>query len=256
MNTLELKRPIVFFDLETTGLDIVKDRIVEIALLKVYPDGMEESFHTLVNPEMTISAESTAIHGITNEAVADKPTFFEVGKRVAAFIENCDLGGYNCLRFDIPVLAEELQRVGIPVDFSTRKVVDAQIIYYKREPRTLTAAYQYYTNQSLEGAHAADVDTRATYEVLKGQLEMYDDLPRDVDALHEYTKQQNFVDLGGRLVYGRDNVPCFNFGKYKGKPVADVLRRDPGYFGWMMNGDFPRDTKMHLQKIMISISDK
>lgn len=253
MPKLDLKRPIVFFDLETTGLDIAKDRIVEIALLKVYPDGMEETFHTLVNPGMPIPETSSALHGITDDMVADKPSFSDVGKKVASFIENCDLGGYNCNRFDVPLLAEELQRVGIPVDFSSRKVVDVQVIYYKKEPRTLTAAYKYYVNKELEGAHSADVDTRATYEVLLGQLEMYDDVPNDVEALDTYTKQSDNVDLGGRMVYDTNGVPCFNFGKYKGMPVEEVLIRDWGYFDWMMRGDFPMDTKMHLQKIAIKI---
>ncbi len=256
MSQLQLKRPIVFFDLETTGLDVVKDRIVEIALLKVHPDGTEETLHTLVNPGMPIPQTSTAVHGISDADVADKPTFEEVGKRVVAFIENCDLGGYNCNRFDVPLLAEELQRVGIPVDFSRRKVVDVQVIYYKQEPRTLTAAYQYYANKPLDGAHSADVDTMATYEVLKGQLKMYSDLPSDVESLSDYTKQMDTVDLGGRMVYDESGTPCFNFGKYKGQPVVEVLRKDPGYFGWMMNGEFPRDTKMHLQKLMIEAERK
>lgn len=251
MPALELKRPIVFFDLETTGLDMTKDRIIEIALLKVHPDGLEETFHTFVNPSIPISPESSAVHGITDEMVSDKPTFVEVGKKVAAFIENCDLGGYNCNRFDVPLLAEELQRVGIPIDFSNRKVVDVQVIYHKREPRTLTAAYKYYAEKELEGAHSADADTRATYEVLLGQLEMYHDLPRDVETLDAYTKLSNNVDLGGRMIYDTNGVPCFNFGKYKGQPVEDVLLRDRGYFDWIMQGDFPMDTKMHLQKIAI-----
>lgn len=251
MPRLSLKRPIVFFDLETTGLDVAKDRIIEIALLKVYPDGQEESFHTLVHPGIPIPPESSAVHGITDELVADKPRFAEVGKRIAAFIENCDLGGYNCNRFDVPLLAEELQRAGIPVDFSSRRVVDVQVIYYKKEPRTLSAAYKYYVNKELEGAHSADADTRATYEVLLGQLGMYDDLPSDVEALDAYTKQGNNVDLGGRMVYDTNGVPCFNFGKYKGMPVEEVLLRDKGYFDWIMQGDFPMDTKMHLQRIAI-----
>ncbi|MDD7437705.1 MAG: 3'-5' exonuclease [Bacteroidales bacterium] len=251
MPRLSLKRPIVFFDLETTGLDVAKDRIIEIALLKVYPDGLEESFHTLVHPGIPIPPESSAVHGITDELVADKPRFAEVGKRIAAFIENCDLGGYNCNRFDVPLLAEELQRAGIPVDFSSRRVVDVQVIYYKKEPRTLSAAYKYYVNKELEGAHSADADTRATYEVLLGQLGMYDDLPSDVEALDAYTKQGNNVDLGGRMVYDTNGVPCFNFGKYKGMPVEEVLLRDKGYFDWIMQGDFPMDTKMHLQRIAI-----
>ena len=153
-------------------------------------------------------------------------------------------------------MAEELQRVGLPVDFSHRKVVDVQVIYYKQEPRTLTAAYQYYTSKALEGAHSADVDTLATYEVLKGQLEMYDDLPRDVESLSDYTKQMDAVDLGGRMIYDQSGTPCFNFGKYKGESVVKVLQKDPGYFGWIMNGDFPRDTKMHLQKLMIKADRK
>lgn len=256
MKRLNLLRPIVFFDLETTGLDILKDRIVEIALLKVHPDGTEESFHSLVNPEMPIPPESTAVHGISNEDVADKPNFFEIGKRVVHFIENCDLGGYNCHKFDVPLLAEELQRVGIPVDFSHRKVIDVQVIYYKREPRTLSAAYQYYVGRSLEGAHSADIDTQATYEVLKGQLEMYSDLPNDVVSLSQYTKHVDTVDLGGRLVYDANGIACFNFGKYKGQPVIEILKKDQGYFGWIMNGDFPRDTKMHVQRLMIKANTR
>lgn len=251
MRALNLKRPIVFFDLETTGLDIVKDRIVEIALLKVSPDGTEELFRSLVNPQISIPPEVSAVHGITDADVADKPTFFEVGKRVAAFIEQCDLGGYNCNRFDVPMLAEELQRVGIPVDFSDRKVIDVQVIYHKKEPRTLSAAYSYYVGGNLDGAHSADVDTQATYEVLKGQLGMYDDLPTDVEALDDYTRLSNNVDLNGRMVYNEQQVPCFNFGKYRNQPVEEVLRRDPGFFSWMLSSNFPRDTKMHLQKLMI-----
>ncbi len=256
MRELNLIRPIVFFDLETTGLDIVNDRIVEIALLKVNPDGTEETLHSLVNPQIPIPENASAVHGITDEKVSDKPTFAEVGKRVASFIENSDLGGYNCNRFDIPLLAEELQRVGIPVDFSTRKVVDVQVIYYKNEPRTLTAAYKFYAGGDLEGAHSADVDTRATYDVLRGQLDMYQELPNDVTSLHEYTKQNNNVDLAGRMVYNDQHIPCFNFGKYKGQPVEDVLRKEPNYYMWMMDGVFPKDTKMHLQKIMIKAGRK
>lgn len=250
---LDLKRPLVFFDLETTGLDITNDRIVEIALLKINPDQSEETLHTLVNPEIPIPPQSTAIHGISDEDVASAPTFYNVAKRVAAFIENCDLGGYNCNRFDVPMLAEEFHRVGVPIDLISRDVVDVQVIYHKREPRTLEAAHKYYTGHGFDGAHSADADTRATYTVLKGQLQMYEDLPRDVSSLHSYTRISNSVDLANRMVYNEDNQEVFNFGKYKGRLVEEVLRESPGYFEWMMNSDFPRDTKMHLQRIKIRV---
>lgn len=250
---LDLVRPLVFFDLETTGLNITRDRIVEIALLKIHPDQSEETFHTLVNPEIPIPPEASAVHGITDEDVANAPTFFEVAKRVALVIENCDLAGYNCNRFDIPMLAQEFHRVGVPIDLSIRKMIDVQVIYHKKEPRTLSAAYKYYTDNTLQGAHSADADTRATYEVLKGQLKMYDDLPRDVDALHHFTKLNDNVDLAGRMVWNENHQEVFNFGKYKDRLVEEVFRESPGYFEWMMNSDFPSDTKMHIQRIKIRV---
>lgn len=249
---LKLTRPIVFFDLETTGLDITKDRIVEISLLKVNPDGTEEMLYSMINPEMPIPPQSTAVHGISNEMVADKPTFGDLAKRIAGFIENCDLGGYNCGRFDIPLLAEEFYRVEVPIDLKgDRRVVDAQVIYHKKESRTLSAAYSFYCGKELEGAHSADVDTRATYEVLKGQLDRYDDLPNDVIGLSEYTKLNDNVDFAGRFVYDKDGKVVFNFGKFRGQEVANVLRYNPGYYEWMMQSDFPHDTKFELTRIKI-----
>ncbi|MDN4754369.1 3'-5' exonuclease [Porphyromonadaceae bacterium W3.11] len=251
---LQLERPIVFFDLETTGLDISNDRIVEISLLKVFPDNSEEMLHTLINPEMPIPASSTEVHKISNEMVADKPTFRDMAKRIAAFIENCDLGGYNCIRFDIPLLAEEFHRVEVPIDLkASRKVIDAQVIFHKKEARTLSAAYKFYCGKDLEGAHAADVDTRATYEVLLGQLEMYDDLPKDVEALGAFTRMNDNVDFAGRMIYDKDGEVRFNFGKYKGQLVKDVLRNNQGYYEWMMQSNFPHDTKLELTRIKISV---
>lgn len=254
MSRLKLERPIVFFDLETTGLDVVSDRIVQIAMLKVCPDDSEESWKTLVNPECHIPESSTEIHGITDEDVKEVPTFKEIGKRVAAFIENCDLAGYNCNRFDVPMLAEELLRASIPVDFSQRKVIDVQVIFHKMEPRTLSAAYLFYTGNPLDDAHDAGADTRATYEVLRGQLNMYPALTPEVEWLHSFTRQKNFVDLAGRMSYNDRNEPCFNFGKYRGQSVVKVFKQDGAYYGWLMGNSFPRETKMHFQKLMIEAS--
>ena len=249
---LNLKNPIVFFDLETTGINISRDRIVELSFLKVYPNGEEEMKSKRVNPEMPIPAESTVIHGITDEDVKDCPTFKQIAKSLAAQIEGCDLAGFNSNRFDVPVLAEEFLRAGIDFDMSKRKFVDVQIIYHKKEPRTLAAAYKFYCDKELIDAHSAEADTRATYEVLKSQLERYPDLVNDIDELSkEYGSFKNNVDFAGRFVMNDKGVEVFNFGKHRGKPVADVLQREPSYYAWMMDGDFPLNTKQALTKIRL-----
>lgn len=246
---LKLERPIVFFDLETTGIDPARDRIVEIALVKVMPNGNEESLTYRINPECHIPEATTAVHGITDADVADCPTFKEVAQRVAGFIEGCDLGGYNCNRFDIVMLSEEFYRAGVPVDLHNRKVVDVQVIYHKREARTLSAAHEFYCGCTFDGAHGALADTKATYNVLRGQLAMYPDLPNNIDELDSYTTQKRVIDFAGRFIYNDKDQPVFNFGKNKGRLVSDVLKHEPGYFNWMMSSDFAEDTKYQLRRL-------
>ena len=248
---LNLKNPLVFFDLETTGINIVTDRIVEISYVKVHPNGKEESKTRRINPEMHIPEESTAIHGITDEDVKDCPTFKAIAKSLAAQIEGCDLAGYNSNRFDIPVLAEEFLRAGVDIDLSKRKFVDVQTIFHKMEQRTLSAAYKFYCNKSLENAHTAEADTMATYEILKAQLDRYSDLQNDINFLSEFSCFTNNVDFAGRMVYNDKKQEVFNFGKYRGRLVSDVLRTDPGYYSWIMQGDFPLNTKKMLTNIKL-----
>ncbi|MEG1544164.1 MAG: 3'-5' exonuclease [Tannerellaceae bacterium] len=248
---LNLKNPLVFFDLETTGINIVKDRIVEISFVKVHPSGKEECKTRKINPEMPIPPESTAIHGITDDDVKDCPTFKEVAKSLAVQIEGCDLAGYNSNRFDIPVLAEEFLRAGVEIDFHKRKFVDVQTIFHKMEQRTLTAAYKFYCNKSLENAHSSEADTIATYEVLKAQLDRYPELKNDVQFLAEYSSFNNNVDFAGRMIYNENKEEVINFGKYKGKLVSEVLKNDPGYYSWIMNGDFSLNTKQMLTEIKL-----
>ncbi|WP_080904871.1 3'-5' exonuclease [Parabacteroides sp. Marseille-P3160] len=248
---LNLKNPLVFFDLETTGMNIIKDRIVEISYLKVYPNGNEDSKTRRINPEMPIPAESTKIHGITDEDVKNCPTFKEVAKSLAAQIEGCDLAGYNSNRFDIPLLAEEFLRVGIDIDLNKRKFIDVQTIFHKMEQRTLSAAYKFYCNKSLENAHSAEADTKATYEVLKSQLDHYSDLQNDIKFLSEFSSYNNNVDFAGRMIYNDKGEEVINFGKYKGQLVSEVLKNDPGYYSWIMNGDFPLNTKKLLTEIKL-----
>lgn len=248
---LNLKNPLVFFDLETTGINIVKDRIVEISYLKVYPNGKEESKTRRVNPEMPIPAESTAIHGITDEDVKGCPTFKGIAKTLAAEIEGCDLAGYNSNRFDIPLLAEEFLRADVDIDLNRRKFVDVQTIFHKMEQRTLSAAYKFYCDKNLENAHTAEADTMATYEVLKSQLERYPDLVNDVVYLSKFSSYSNNVDFAGRMVYNDKGEEVINFGKYKGRLVADVLKSDPGYYSWIMNSDFALNTKKMLTEIRL-----
>ena len=249
---LNLKNPLVFFDLETTGTNINTDKIVEICYLKGYPNGNEESKTLRINPEMHIPESSSAIHGIYDADVADCPTFKDVAKKIAADIEGCDLAGFNSNRFDIPVLAEEFLRAGVDVDLMKRKFVDVQVIYHKLEQRTLSAAYKFYCDKNLEDAHTAEADTRATYEVLKAQLDRYPEvLENDIAFLSNYSSFNKNVDFAGRIVYNEQGVEVFNFGKYKGMSVAEVLQKDMGYYGWIMNGDFTLNTKNVLTKIRL-----
>ncbi len=249
---LNLKNPLVFFDLETTGINITKDRIVEISLLKVHPNGKEEIKSRRINPEMPIPSLAIAIHGITDDDVKDCPTFKQVAKSLADMLEGCDLAGFNSSRFDVPMLSEEFLRAGVDFDMSKRKFVDVQIIFHKKEPRTLEAAYKFYCDKELENAHSAEADTVATYEVLKSQLERYPDLENDIAFLSkEYSSFNNNVDFAGRIVLDENSVEVFNFGKHKGKPVAQILRNEPSYYSWMMDGDFPLNTKQMLTKIRL-----
>ena len=249
---LNLKNPLVFFDLETTGTNINTDRIVEICYLKVYPNGNEESKTMRINPEMHIPESSSAIHGIYDSDVLGCPTFKNVAKKIATDIEGCDLAGFNSNRFDIPVLVEEFLRAGVDLDLMKRKFVDVQVIFHKLEQRTLSAAYKFYCNKNLEDAHTAEADTRATYEVLMAQLDHYPEiLENDINFLSDYSSFNKNVDFAGRIIYNEQGVEVFNFGKYKGMSVAEVLKRDMGYYGWIMNGDFTLNTKNVLTKIRL-----
>lgn len=248
---LQLKNPIVFFDLETTGTNIVSDRIVEISYHKVSPNGREETKTLRINPEMPIPAASSEIHGIYDADVVDCPTFKSVAKEIARDIEGCDLAGYNSNRFDIPVLAEELLRAEVDIDLSKRKFVDVQVVFHKMEQRTLAAAYKFYCEKELIGAHGAEADTLATYEVLKAQLDRYPELVNDIEFLAKFTTQNNNVDFAGRMIYNDKGEEIINFGKYKGQKVTDILKNDMGYYGWMMNSDFTLHTKKMLTNIKL-----
>ena len=248
---LNLKRPIIFFDLETTGVDITRDRIVEICYIKVYPDGREVEYCKRINPGMHIPEGASAVHGIYDEDVKDCPLFKEVAKEIANEFEGCDIAGFNSNRFDLPLLAEEFLRAQVDIDLSRHNAIDVQVLYHKREPRTLTAAYKFYCGKNLEDAHSALADTRATYEVLKAQLDHYSDMENDMDILSKESSFTNNVDFAGRIVYDEAGREVFNFGKYKGMPVDAVLDRDPGYYGWMMNGDFTLNTKQVLTRIKL-----
>lgn len=248
---LNLKNPIIFFDLEATGINITSDRIVEICYVKVFPNGDQEIKTRRLNPEMPIPAEATAVHGITDEMVADCPTFKSIAKSLAQQIEGCDLAGYNSNRFDIPLLMEEFLRAGVDIDLSKRKFIDVQTIFHKMEQRTLSAAYKFYCEKELIDAHSAEADTLATYEILKAQLDRYPDLQNDMAYLAEFSRQNKNADFAGRIVFNDDDVEVFNFGKYRGKPVVEVLKNDPGYYGWIMQGDFALHTKKVLTNIKL-----
>lgn len=249
---LELKNPIIFFDLETTGINIAADRIVEISYLKVDLNGNESSRTLRINPGIPIPPEVTKIHGICDEDVKDAPGFNEVGKSIAREIEGCDLAGYNSIRFDIPLLAEEFLRAGIEIDLKRRKFVDVQVIFMKMEQRTLAAACKFFLGRELTDAHSAEADTRATYDVLQAQLDRYSNLENDIGMLADFSAHNRNVDFAGRIILNDEDVEVFNFGKHKGKPVTEVLAKDPGYYGWMINGDFPLYTKKVLTKIKLN----
>ena len=254
---LNLTRPIIFFDLETTGIDVAKDRIVELCYIKVFPNGNEESKTMRINPGMHIPEASSEIHGIYDEDVKDCPTFGEVAEELKKTIEGSDLAGFNSNRFDVPMLVEEFLRAGQDIDLSKCRLVDVQNIYHKLERRTLIAAYKYYCGKDLENAHSADADTRATYEVLKAQLDHYpNDLQNDIAFLADYSRMNRNVDFSGRFVYDDNDTIIINFGKYKGQPLIDVLRRDPGYYSWIEQGDFALNTKQVLTKAYLQSKKK
>ncbi len=254
---LNLKRPIVFFDLETTGLDIANDRIVELCYIKVEPNGNEESKAMRLNPEKHISESATKVHGISDEDVKDCPTFREIAPALAETLQGCDLAGFNSNKFDIPMLAEEFLRAGVDMDFSNRRFIDVQNIYHKMERRTLIAAYKYYCGKDLNDAHSALADTRATYEVLQAQLDMYpNDLKNDMDFLSDFSTMDHNVDLAGRFVYDEKGNEVVNFGKYKGKSVREVLMRDPGYYGWIIQSDFTLNTKQTLTRLKLKYAGR
>lgn len=248
---LNLKKPICFFDLETTGINVASDRIVEISILKVFPNGNKESFTWRVNPEMPIPPATTAIHGISDEMVANEPTFKELAPKVYNLIKDSDLGGFNSNRFDIPLLAEELLRAEIDFDLKKNLAVDVQTIFHKKEKRTLEAAYKFYCDKDLTNAHSAEADTLATYEVLKAQLEKYDDLENDISVLSQFSSHKNFADFAGFVGYNKKGEEIFSFGKHKGTLVEEVLEKEPGYFGWLLNADFPLYTKKVLTRIKL-----
>jgi DNA polymerase-3 subunit epsilon len=248
---LQLNKPMCFFDLETTGTNVAKDRIVEISVLKVHPNQNKESFTWRVNPTVPIPPETTNVHGISDNDVKDEPTFKDLAPKIYNFIKNCDLAGYNSNRFDVPLLAEELIRAGIEFDLSNVNLVDVQTIFHKKEKRTLEAAYKFYCGKDLTEAHSAEADTTATYEVLKSQLDHYEDLMNDVKWLSAYSKHQPFADLAGFIRYNKNEEEVFGFGKFKNKKVEDILEKEPGYYNWFMNADFPGYSKKVLTAIKL-----
>ncbi|WP_018675880.1 3'-5' exonuclease [Riemerella columbina] len=248
---LKLHKPLCIFDLETTGTNVSKDRIVEICILKVNPNASRESKTWLVNPEMPIPKEASAVHGISDNDVKNAPTFREIAPKIMDMIQGADLGGFNSNRFDVPLLAEELLRAGVDFDLNKIKLVDAQVIFHKMEPRNLSAAYRFYCDKDLEGAHSAEADTLATFEVLDAQVGKYDELPKDMNGLSEFSYHQKFADLAGFIAFNSDKKEVFTFGKYKGQLVTDILEKDPGYFGWVQNADFPLYTKKVLTAIQL-----
>lgn len=249
MAQLALKRPIIFFDLETTGTDNAKDRIVELAFIKILPDGKRERYVKRINPGMPIPASSSAIHGIKDEDVKDAPLFKHIAHELYDWMKGCDLGGYNSSKFDLPLLAEEFLRTGINVDFTERQMIDVQQIFFKMESRSLSAAYNFYCGKTLENAHSAEADILATIEVLESQLDRYKDLPVEVKPLHDFTSGDQYVDYARRIVM-RDGQPVFNFGKHKGRKVEDVFKEEPQYYDWMMQADFALHTKQKISEIL------
>lgn len=248
---LNLKNPIVFFDLETTGIDVSRDRIVEISLVKILVNGEREVKTRRINPEIPIPKEASAIHGIYDEDVKDCPPFRAIAKSLANYMEGCDLGGFNSNKFDIPVLVEEFLRAGIDVDFKKRRFVDVQNIFHQKERRTLEAAYKFYCEKELENAHSAEADVIATFEVLEAQLDRYPDLENDIAYLAEFSSRDNFADYAGRVVYDDNGAEVFGFGKHKGRKVEEVFVKEPSYYSWMMDGDFPEYTKKVITEIRL-----
>lgn len=267
---LNIKNPIVFFDIESTGLNIVTDRIIEISIVKININNSKEVKTYRINPQIPISPEASSITGIKNEDVANCPVFKQVGKEIVKILEGCDIAGYNCLKFDIPILSEEFARNDIDFDFKKRKIIDVQNIFYKMEPRTLSAAYSFYCGKSLENAHSAEADTLATYEVLKAQLDMYKDIEietkdagkivpieNNVEKLSAFSVgTRNYADFLGQLIYDKEGFEVFNFGKYKGQRVIDVFEKDLGYYGWILNSEFPEYTKKILTRIKVNAPKK
>ena len=250
---VKLDRPICFFDLETTGAKVGKDRIVEIAILRVDTNNQESQKVWRINPEMDISFQATQVHGISNQMVEKEPNFAHYSNEIYQFIKGCDLAGFNAIKFDIPILVEELIRADIDFDFSRIRMIDSQVIYHKKEPRNLPAALKFYCNKDLENAHSALDDTIATYEVFKAQLDRYDDLEPNMDFLSEYTKRNNNLDFAGKIRIDSDNDAIFAFGKYAGQKVTDVFKSDKGYYSWIMKGDFPEYTKKIFTKLKLSL---
>ncbi len=249
--TLKLKNPLIFFDLETTGTDVVNDRIVEISYLKIFPDTREESRTWLINPGRPIPPEVTLLHGISDDDVKNAPTFNHIARTLANDFEGSDFAGFNSNKFDIPLLAEEFLRSNVDFDMKRRKFIDVMVIFMKMEQRNLAAAYRFYCQKELENAHSAEADTRATYEILQAQLDRYADLENDIDALSSFSSHTRNVDYMGRIIYNDQDVEVINFGKYKGIPVEEVLEKDPGYYGWIMKADFPLYTKKVLTSIKL-----
>jgi DNA polymerase III subunit epsilon len=246
---LKLTRPLAFIDLETTGINLSTDRIVEIGMIKILPDGNRSVKRKLLNPEMPISQVSVDMHGITNEMVKDAPTFKQAANDIKQFLDNCDLSGYNSNRFDIPMLMEEFLRVEVEFDMKGRKLIDVQKVFHMMEQRTLTAAYKFYCQKNLEGAHSAEADARATMEILEAQVERYPQIGNTVDSILKFTGEEVIVDFARRFVMEK-GVEVFNFGKHKGRAVMDVLKTEPQYYDWMMRGDFPLHTKQKLTEIL------
>jgi DNA polymerase III subunit epsilon len=245
---LQLTKPLAIFDLETTGINIGSDRILEIAIIRIMPGGNVQKKRKLLNPEMPIPPAATEVHGITNEMVKDAPTFKQAANEIRQFIDGCDLAGYNSNRFDVPILMEEFLRSGIEMDLKTTKLVDVQRIFHQMEQRTLSAAYKFYCNKNLDGAHSAEIDAGATWEVLQAQVERYPQLGNSVESILKATGEEEIVDFARRFIM-ENGKEVFNFGKHKGRPVADVLRQEPQYYDWMMKGDFPLHTKQKLSEI-------
>ncbi len=261
---LNLQKPLAFFDIEATGLNVAKDRIIEINIYKVNPNGTEESKTWLVNPDYPIAEDATRVHGYTAGDLKDKPTFKQVAKEIERFLQNCDLAGYNAIKYDIPMLVEEFLRADVDFDVANRRLIDVQNIFMKMEQRTLSAAYKFYLNKELENAHSAEADTKATYEILKAQLDRYQDtefkdrdgnilrpVQNDMQKLQQFSSHHRNADLMGQIIFNDKNEEVINFGKYRGRTVEDVFKSDPGYYGWIMKSDFPLYTKKLLTRIKL-----